>query len=58
MGFDVWIDNARGTSASLGHTTLNYVVNADLYWNWTFADTGKTDLPAITDLIIKERFAD
>ena len=55
MGFDVWISCVRGTTDSLAHTTLDYSIDSDTYWDWTFADIGKVDLPAMTDFIITER---
>ena len=58
MGFDVWIANTRGTPFSQGHTLLDPVIDATLYWNYSFSEIGKVDVPAITDYIIKERFDD
>lgn len=57
LGFDVWIDAVRGSKA-LGHDTLDPVLNSDQYWDFTWSDIGKDDLPVITDFIIEERVDD
>lgn len=57
MGFDVWIANARGTKASLGHTTLNYLTDA-AYWDWSFNEMGQYDLTAMTQGILEARSGD
>lgn len=58
LGYDVWICNDRGTGPSRGHTTLDYVADPQLYWDFTFEDIGKQDVTAITDFIIQERKGD
>ena len=58
LGFDVWVAAGRGTKESLGHTTLDYVADGALYWDWTFAEAGKVDVPEVAQFIVDERTDD
>ncbi|EAL72959.1 carboxylic ester hydrolase [Dictyostelium discoideum AX4] len=49
-GYDVWIGNVRGTIYSNKH--LEYTVNDDEYWDFTFNEMGEFDLPSMVDYII------
>lgn len=46
-GYDVWLGNNRGTTHSQGHQKLSMHEDAELYWNWSFAELGTYDLPAM-----------
>jgi len=49
-GYDLWFGNSRGTINSLNHTSLSY--NDPKYWNFTFEEMGKYDVPANLDYIL------
>jgi len=49
-GYDLWFGNSRGTINSLNHTSLSY--NDPSYWNFTFEEMGKYDVPANLDYIL------
>jgi len=44
LGYDVWVTNNRGTVYSNEHTTLT--VDDQAYWNFTYNEMGKYDVPA------------
>lgn len=44
-GYDVWMTNSRGNTFSRNHTTLNPKHNKQ-FWNFTFAEMGRYDVPA------------
>lgn len=53
-GYDVWMGNSRGNTYSREHVSLT---TADTeYWNFTFDEMGKYDLPAIVDYILSETY--
>eukprot|EP00727_Mastigamoeba_balamuthi_P009196 m51a1_g49 hypothetical protein (384) ;mRNA; r:167678-169077 len=47
-GYDVWVANMRGTSNATGHESLDQT-NAK-YWDWSFAERGLYDIPALVEL--------
>lgn len=51
-GFDVWINNIRGTRFSRHHVTL-HPSNPE-YWDWTWDELATHDLPAVIDFIFKQ----
>lgn len=54
-GFDVWLGNARGTSFSRAHRTLDPDSPSDgSFWNYSFHEIGLYDLPAMIDRIHAE----
>lgn len=56
-GFDVWLGNSRGTTFSRAHRTLDPDADDD-FWNYSFHEIGRYDLPAMLDCIADERGAD
>ncbi|KAJ2954437.1 hypothetical protein O0L34_g2707 [Tuta absoluta] len=48
-GYDVWMTNARGNYYSQSHMTLS--TKSVEFWNFTWHEMGKYDLPAIIDYI-------
>ena len=50
-GFDVWILNTRGNKHSRFH--LEYSTDDEEFWNFSFNEVGKYDLPAVFDYIYK-----
>lgn len=49
--YDVWLANARGTQFSRKHLTLDPDTSPE-YWEYSFNEIGRYDLPAIIDYII------
>ncbi|GMF50029.1 unnamed protein product [Phytophthora fragariaefolia] len=45
LGYDVWLGNNRGTTWSKEH--LDYSTDDDRFWDFTWEDMGKYDLPAM-----------
>lgn len=55
LGYDVWLGNARGNTYSKGHVKYNRYGWRDerkKYWNFSWHEIGKFDLPASIDYII------
>ena len=46
-GYDVWLGNNRGTGHSQGHSKYNVDRDASRYWDFSFAEIGNHDLPAM-----------
>ncbi|KAJ2951737.1 hypothetical protein O0L34_g13902 [Tuta absoluta] len=54
-GYDVWVLSARGsTKESQGHVSLTLPKDADKYWDFSFDEIGRYDLPASIDFMLKE----
>ncbi|XP_065309609.2 gastric triacylglycerol lipase-like [Dermacentor albipictus] len=49
-GYDVWLVNTRGVPQSNYHVTLT--TNDAAFWNWSFDEIGRYDLPAVVDYIL------
>lgn len=50
-GYDVWMGNVRGNTYSLKHKT--YSNNTDEFWDFSFDEMAKLDLPAMVDYALK-----
>ena len=48
-GYDIWLGNNRGTANSCKHETLT--TSDAAYWNYTFNEMGKYDLPAFISFV-------
>lgn len=46
QGYDVWVGNARGNFYSRDHVSMD-PDNDEEYWNFSFVEMGKFDVPAI-----------
>lgn len=62
LGYDVWLGNSRGNKYSKNHVKLNEKINHSQterdnftkeFWNFSFEEMGKNDLPAFIDHILK-----
>ena len=51
-GYDVWFGNNRGTTQSFLH--VNLTVEDDAYWNYSFDEMGKYDLPANIEFVLEK----
>ena len=49
-GFDVWLGNVRGNTYSRTH--LNYDIDSDAYWKFSFDEMAAYDLPAMVDYVL------
>eukprot|EP00727_Mastigamoeba_balamuthi_P002719 m51a1_g12444 hypothetical protein (570) ;mRNA; f:850722-861126 len=50
-GYDVYIANLRGTANATGHERLG--AEDPRYWDWSFAEKGLYDVPALVDLALR-----
>lgn len=51
-GYDVWMGNNRGSSYSLGHTSLT---TKDLaFWDFYQLEMGTIDVPAFIDFVLEK----
>lgn len=55
-GYDVWISNTRGNRYSREH--LKYKTNTKEFWNFSFDEIARYDMPAIIDYILKIKGSD
>mmetsp|Transcript_19030 Transcript_19030/g.34402 ORF Transcript_19030/g.34402 Transcript_19030/m.34402 type:complete len:399 (+) Transcript_19030:71-1267(+) len=51
MGYDVWLTNSRGNTFSRQHKELKPTLSKE-FWNFSFADLGRKDVPANINYII------
>ena len=50
-GYDVWLGNNRGTNHSMEHVNFSPKHHAEHFWNWSFAEMGRHDIPAMLKTI-------
>ncbi|GAY55172.1 hypothetical protein CUMW_162340 [Citrus unshiu] len=50
--FDVWLANTRGTTYSLGHSSLS--PQDKVYWNWSWDELVSDELPAMFQYVYNE----
>ena len=50
-GYDVWMGNSRGSTYSRRHVLLDPDHDKKKFFDYSFTDMGKYDLPAVTDMI-------
>ena len=50
-GYDVWLGNNRGCVYSRGHKKLNAEKDFKQYYDYSFYELGKYDLPAQIDFV-------
>ena len=50
-GYDVWLGNVRGNKYSSSHVKLD--VNSDAFWNFTFHEMSKYDMPAMLNYVLE-----
>ena len=53
-GYDVWLANKRGVSHSQSHTHLDPEHNPEKYWDFSFAEIGMSDIPAMITGVKKQ----
>lgn len=49
-GFDVWLGNTRGNKYSNRH--VKYSIKEEAFWNFSFSDMAKYDVPAMVDHVL------
>ncbi|KAI5634906.1 alpha/beta hydrolase fold domain-containing protein [Phthorimaea operculella] len=55
QGYDVWILNTRGTTEeSQEHARFTLPEDAEKYWDFSWDEIGRYDLPAMIDFILQE----
>ncbi|XP_049869393.1 lipase 1-like [Pectinophora gossypiella] len=55
QGYDVWMGNARGSSVdSRGHVYLSAEDDVARYWDFSWDEIGRYDLPAMIDYVLQE----
>jgi len=52
--FDVWLGNARGNTYSHSHITLDPVEDKEAFWDFSWNEMGRYDLPANIDYMLAQ----
>jgi len=50
-GYDIWLGNVRGNRYSMNHTTLNPKDFSGPFWDFSYDEMAKIDLPTMLDYI-------
>ncbi|KAG0725197.1 Gastric triacylglycerol lipase [Chionoecetes opilio] len=53
-GYDVWLGNARGNTYARNHTTLNPDGKDGKFWDFSWDEMGRFDVPAMIDYILAQ----
>jgi predicted alpha/beta hydrolase len=53
-GFDVWINNSRGTTYSKEHQFLDPVKQEKEYYDFSFHEIGIYDIPAVFKFVLSK----
>lgn len=51
-GYDVWLANCRGTELSTNHTSINPYTHPEKFYDFSWHEIGKYDIPAAVDYIL------
>ena len=54
QGYDVWLGNNRGNHMANRHETLDWVEDEAEYWDFSFPELARYDLPAMLDTVYEE----
>ena len=50
-GYDVWLGNSRGNTFSHAHVSLDPGIDANEFWDFSWHEMGRSDLPAVINYI-------
>lgn len=51
-GYDIWMNNTRGNRYSRHHQFLDPDLDKKQFWDYSFEDMGKYDLPALFNYVL------
>lgn len=54
QGYDVWLGNARGTTYSRKHITMDPSDDKSNFWNFSWHEIGYYDIPASIDYVLEK----
>lgn len=54
LGYDVWLGNTRGSDYSQGHISLDPERDYKEFYDFSFEEIGKHDIPAMIDGVLNE----
>lgn len=52
-GYDVWLGNMRGNTYGLRHVNKSITPKTDVFWDFSWDDMAKSDLPSMINYILK-----
>mmetsp|Transcript_11306 Transcript_11306/g.15211 ORF Transcript_11306/g.15211 Transcript_11306/m.15211 type:complete len:197 (-) Transcript_11306:105-695(-) len=53
-GYDVWLGNGRGNHMSSEHEHLNWIIDEEKYWDYSYPEMATNDLPAMLNTVYEE----